>query len=133
MIVLGLNIKHGDSSACLIKDGRLVSAAEEERFIKIKHSSDFPLHSINFCLESNNIRLEDIDYVTVNNNIYYNLFYKILYFSKNLFNLQLWINIFTTSKLSKNTFLKKYLANKIKKKIIYVSHHLAHIFSTFFF
>jgi len=133
MIVLGLNIKHADSSACLIKNGRLLSAVEEERFTKIKHSSDFPLHSINFCLESNNIRLEDIDYVTVNNNIYYNLFYKILYFSKNLFNLQLWINIFTTSKFSKNAFLKKHFANKIKKKIIYVSHHLSHLFSTFFF
>lgn len=42
MIVLGLNAYHGDASACLVRDGELVAAAEEERFRRIKHWAGFP-------------------------------------------------------------------------------------------
>ena len=46
MHILGLNSFHGDSSACLITDGRIVAAAEEERFTRVKHWAGFPARSI---------------------------------------------------------------------------------------
>ena len=87
MIILGLNILHGDSSACLIKNGTLISAVEEERFTRIKHYSNFPQNSISYCLNKSKINIEDVDYVTINTNWKYNLFYKFLFLIKNIFNL----------------------------------------------
>ena len=42
MLILGLNAYHGDSSACMLKDGKIIAAAEEERFRRIKHWAGFP-------------------------------------------------------------------------------------------
>ena len=50
-IIIGLNAYHGDASACIFRDGRLVAAAEEERFTRIKHFAGFPVHAIRYCLE----------------------------------------------------------------------------------
>ena len=50
MIILGLNAFHGDASACLVRDGALVAAAEEERFRRIKHWAGFPSQAIAYCL-----------------------------------------------------------------------------------
>ena len=61
MKVLGLNILHGDSSACLIINGSLVAAVEEERFTKIKHCSEFPVNSIAYCLKKNSLEIDDVD------------------------------------------------------------------------
>ena len=53
MIILGLNILHGDSATFLIRKGKLLSAAEEERFVRIKHASNLPIHAWNaFCQTS---------------------------------------------------------------------------------
>ena len=51
MYILGINAYHGDSSACLLKDGNLVVAVEEERFNRIKHWAGFPAEAIKFCLK----------------------------------------------------------------------------------
>ena len=50
MIILGLNAYHGDSAACLVRDGEIVAAAEEERFRRIKHWAGFPSEAIGYCL-----------------------------------------------------------------------------------
>ena len=50
MYILGINAFHGDSSACLLKNGVLIAAAEEERFRRIKHWAGFPSESIQWCL-----------------------------------------------------------------------------------
>jgi len=63
MYILGISCYYHDSSACLLKDGKLVAAASEERFSRIKHDSFFPYNSIRFCLEQENIRGESLDYV----------------------------------------------------------------------
>jgi len=84
MIVLGLNLIHGDSSACIIKNGKILSAAEEERFTRIKHSSQFPFNAIKFCLKSNNIEIKEVNYITVNSKLSYNLFHKAFFLLKNL-------------------------------------------------
>ena len=63
MIVLGLNAFHGDSSAALVRDGRLVAAAEEERFRRIKHWAGFPSQSVAYCLQEAGLRLGDVEHV----------------------------------------------------------------------
>ncbi len=52
MYILGLNAFHGDSSACLVKDGQLVAAVEEERFRQLKHWAGFPSRAIQYSLIS---------------------------------------------------------------------------------
>lgn len=64
--ILGLNAFHGDSSACLIREGELVAAVEEERFRRVKHWAGFPTEAIRYCLEAAGIGLEDVDHVAVN-------------------------------------------------------------------
>jgi len=55
--ILGLNAYHADSSACIIRDGVLLAAAEEERFRRIKHWAGFPELAIKYCLEAAGIDL----------------------------------------------------------------------------
>ena len=59
--ILGISCGFHDSAACLLKDGKVVSACEEERFTGIKHDFSFPYNTINWILESNSITKEDID------------------------------------------------------------------------
>ena len=49
--ILGINAYHGDSAACMIKDGVLIAAAEEERFRRIKHWAGFPSEALRYCLD----------------------------------------------------------------------------------
>ena len=135
-IVLGLNISgHGDSSASLIKNGKLLSAVEEERFSKIKHYSSFPVNSIKYCLAVNNITLDDVNYIAVNFDSKANYIRKIIFFSKNIFKLNL-IKILTKHYSKSKDILNKfnyYFTKDVSKKLNYTRHHLAHAFSTFFF
>jgi len=77
--ILGINAYHGDSSACLVKDGELVAAVEEERFRRIKHWAGFPKQSIRYCLEHPGININDIDHIALNRNPKANLMRKALY------------------------------------------------------
>jgi carbamoyltransferase len=79
MLILGLNAFHGDSSAAIVRDGKLVAAAEEERFLRVKHWAGFPSQAIKYCLEQAGARLRDVDHVAVNQNSRANLFRKITY------------------------------------------------------
>ena len=65
-IIIGINAYHGDSSACLVKDGVLVAAAEEERFKRIKHWAGFPIDSIKYCLDEAEISLDEVHHIAVN-------------------------------------------------------------------
>jgi carbamoyltransferase len=78
-VVLGLNAYHGDSSACLLRDGKLVAAAEEERFRRIKHWAGFPAESIKYCLAEAGVALEDVSHVAINQNSRANLLRKLSY------------------------------------------------------
>ena len=60
MYILGINAYHGDSSACLLKDGVVISASEEERFRRIKHWAGLPSLAIQFCLRENRIHGNNI-------------------------------------------------------------------------
>ena len=64
--ILGINAFHGDSSACLIRDGALVAAAEEERFRRIKHWAGLPTEAIRYCLSEAGVGLGDVDEIALN-------------------------------------------------------------------
>lgn len=83
MIILGINAYHGDSSACLVKNGMLVAAAEEERFRRIKHWAGFPSEAIKYCLEAAGLDIRQVDHIAVNRDPSANLLKKVLFaFSK---------------------------------------------------
>ncbi len=78
-VLLGLNAYHGDSSACLVVDGRLVAAAEEERFRRIKHWAGFPSEAVRYCLREAGLRLPDVGHVAMNRDPRANLVRKALF------------------------------------------------------
>ena len=63
MRVLGISGLYHDSAAALIEDGRIVAAAQEERFTRKKHDSRFPVHAVRYCLTEGGIGLGDVDHV----------------------------------------------------------------------
>ena len=63
MYILGISAFFHDSAACLLKDGEIFAAAQEERFTRKKHDDSFPHHSILYCLKEADIAAKDIDNV----------------------------------------------------------------------
>jgi carbamoyltransferase len=63
MFILGISCYYHDAAAALLQDGNVIAAAEEERFTRKKHDSDFPMRSIEFCLKMAGITIQEIDYV----------------------------------------------------------------------
>ncbi len=61
--ILGLSAFYHDSAACLVKNGEIVAAAQEERFTRKKHDSDFPKHAVDYCLRQGKISGDELDYV----------------------------------------------------------------------
>ena len=134
MIILGLNVFHADTSACIVRDGKLVAAVEEERFTRIKHFTGFPKNSIDFCLNYSNLTLNEIDIICVNYNKSYNLKEKYLFSLKNFYRSNFFRKAyFSLKKKSLPNFFKKFYNIDISNKIKYVPHHIAHICSTFYY
>ena len=79
MVILGLNAFHADSAAALICDGKLVAAAEEERFRRVKHWAGFPSQAIQYCLREAGLRLSDVQHVALNQDNRASFLRKILY------------------------------------------------------
>lgn len=137
MIILGLNAYHGDSAACLVVDGKLVCAIEEERIRRVKHWAGLPVEAVKWCLEWAEITLRDVDYIAISRKPSARLHKKILRVLKKTPRLS-----FLTSRLknvSKVKDVKQALAeslgedpSKIKAKLVKVEHHRAHLASTFF-
>ena len=67
-LILGINAFHADASAALIRNGKIVAAAEEERFRRIKHWAGFPSQAISWCLSDSCVSLSDIDHIAINTN-----------------------------------------------------------------
>ena len=61
--VLGLSAFYHDSAACLVHDGRIAAAAQEERFTRRKHDRRFPHHSVAYCLKEAGMTIGEVDYV----------------------------------------------------------------------
>ena len=135
MIILGLNIYHGDAAACIFKDGHLIVAAEEERFTRVKHSAGFPIAAVNFCLGSLDIGIDQVDFIAVNRNPKLRIFPKLFYFFKNKFKIKNFVQRFYNFK--KITSLSYDIAQRLnvdaqslKNKILFFDHHLCHAASS---
>jgi carbamoyltransferase len=134
MNILGINAYHGNASAALVCDGKLVAAVEEERFNRVKYAAGFPAAAIRYCLKEAGITLADLDHVAVPRNPYARLGTKLFY--------ALRMPSFARERarvLTKFTGIPTALAAafdsdpaKIKSKFHRVEHHQAHLASTFF-
>jgi len=136
MIILGINAFHPDSSACLVIEGKLKIAVEEERLNRIKHWSGLPLLSINECLKNENIELSDVDYVAINSNYLSNLFYKLKFI---LFNNPELENLLSKIKNKNNKrnildLIAESIGQNFKNncKLLKINHHLSHLSSGYF-
>ncbi len=137
MNILGINAYHGGASACLIQDGRLVAAVEEERFSRIKYQAGFPVESIRFVLAEGGITPRDLDHVGISRKPTANLMKKALFAFQRRPSLRL-----ITDRLN-NSFkvgdLESVFAesvgidrSELKAEFHNVEHHLAHMASAFF-
>ncbi len=143
--ILGLSAFYHDSAACLLVDGKIRAAAQEERFTRKRHDASFPIKSVHYCLSEAGIDINQIDYF-----IFYDKpllkFERIL--ETYLFNVPKGIRSFLKSmplwikqklllpkvieKELKTLGLKDKLSNQIGGKIFFSDHHLSHAASAFF-
>ena len=131
-IIIGINTYHADSSACIIVDGKLIAAIEEERINRKKHYSGYPIESIKECLNIANKKDLEITDIAFNTKPSSNLFSKGIFFLKNFTYKK---NLFS-ERIKKKINVKKQLIEKFKLnkdvKFHYIEHHLAHIASGFY-
>ncbi len=133
MNILGLSCYYHDSAACLIKDGQLVAAVQEERFNRIKNSSDFPINAINYCIQAGGISFDQIDYVAFYekpflkfNRVIQDIVAKFPYsYGSFVRNTPQWLQ----DRLIIPAVLKREIA--YKGKVLFIPHHHAHAASTF--
>jgi carbamoyltransferase len=134
MNILGINAYHGNASAALVCDGKLVAAVEEERFNRVKYAAGFPSAAIRYCLQEAGLTLNDIDHVAVPRNPYARLARKLFY--------ALLMPSFARDRarvISKFTEIPLALAAafdadpaKLKATFHRIEHHQAHLASSFF-
>lgn len=134
MNILGINAYHGNASAAIVCDGRLIAAVEEERFNRVKYAAGFPAQAIYYCLKAAGLTLNEIDHVAVPRNPYARLATKIFY--------ALRMPSFARDRakvLVKFQGIPEALAQafdsdpkKIRAKFHRVEHHQAHLASSFY-
>jgi len=134
MKILGISAFYHDSAASLIEDGYIISAAQEERFTRIKHDQNFPINAINYCLANSGISINDIDLVAFYDKPFLK-FERILEtyiayaprgFKSFLKSIPLWIN--------EKLWMKELIKSKLNYEgnIIFPEHHQSHAASAFF-
>ena len=134
MYILGISAFYHDSAACLVKDGQILSAAQEERFTRKKHDFNFPSHAVQYCLSSSNINGSDLDYVAFYDKPFIK-FERLLetylaYAPVGIKSFWKAIPVWIKQKLWISDLIKKEL--DYKGKIIYPEHHESHAASAFF-
>ena len=134
MFVLGINAFHGDSSACLIQDGRIVAAAEEERFRRIKHWAGFPSMAIAYCLRQAGIELSDVEHIAINQDSKANLGKKMVFTLTKRPDLAMVLDRIRNKR--ERAGVAEHLAqafpdSPFKGKVHAVEHHVAHLSSAF--
>src|SRR6516164_7243058 len=133
-LILGINAYHADAAACIVRDGKLLAAAEEERFRRIKHWAGFPSQAIGYCLKAANVDLSDITHVAVNRSSRANFFRKLSYVafkrpSPHLL-LNRWRNRRQVAHIGDE--LRNLPGRPFAGTIEHVEHHFAHLASAFF-
>jgi carbamoyltransferase len=135
MNILGLNAFHGDAAACLLQDGCIVAAVEEERFTRIKHWAGFPARSIRYCLAAGGMGIGDIDIVAINQDTSANLAHKVGYALLNRPDLKLVLGRLRNRKRRvgvKELLQAEFPGQPIRARFQPVEHHLAHLASAFY-
>lgn len=140
MKILGISAYYHDSAAVLIEEGKIVAAAQEERFTRIKHDASFPTHAIEFCLQAGNTRLQDLEAVVFYDKPFLK-FERILQTVTEtapkglglfLQSMPVWLKekLFLKSEIKKR--LKKMAGKKWEVPLLFSSHHLSHAASAFY-
>ena len=133
-VILGLNAFHGDSSACLVRDGKLVACAEEERFRRIKHWSGMPSEAIRYVLQEGGLKLADVDHVAINRDPSVNNFRRVAYALRRMPSPKLILNRIRNIRraASFEDSLRAALPGEtLRAQVHHVEHHLAHLASAF--
>ncbi|MFA6254828.1 MAG: carbamoyltransferase [Patescibacteria group bacterium] len=134
MYILGVSCYYHDSAACLIKDGRVVAAAQEERFTRKKHDESLPVNAINYCLKFKNLTVDNLDYI-----VFYDkpllkferlLITYINTWPKGLLSFIKAMNVWLSDKLWIEQKIRKHL--KYKSKIYFCEHHYSHAASAYY-
>ena len=134
MIILGVNAYHADSAACLVVNGKIVAAVEEERFRRIKHWAGFPSESIRYCLSEAGLALSDVDHIAINQDSRANLVRKIAFTLAKRPDLGLVLERLRNKQ--KRAGVEAHLAESFpdaafRGEVHRVEHHLAHLSSAF--
>jgi len=141
MRVLGISAFYHDSAAALIEDGRLVGAAQEERFTRKKHDSRFPEKAVQYCLDAAGIKLADVDYVAFYDKPFLKferLIETYLAFAPRGFNsfrmaMPLWLKEKLFQKTLLRDEMKKWQPDfDWQKRLLFGEHHQSHAASAFF-
>lgn len=134
--ILGISAFYHDSAAALLVDGKIVAAAQEERFSRIKHDPAFPKLAIESCLQKAGLEIEDLDHVVFYEKPFLK-FERILEtylhtapkgWKSFLTSMPIWLG----SKLYQSRLIQKGLDRQFKKRIIFPEHHESHAASAFF-
>lgn len=134
MNILGISAFYHDSAACLVRDGDIVAAAQEERFTRKKHDFSFPLNAIDYCLEAGKIKSESLDFIAFYDKPFVK-FERILetylaFAPHGIQSFVMAIPLWIKQKLWMKEFIKKQLG--YEGKIIFPEHHESHAASAFF-
>jgi carbamoyltransferase len=134
-LILGINAHHADASAAIIADGKLVAAAEEERFRRIKHWAGFPSAAIRYCLDEAGVALNDVDHIAVNRDPKARLLQRIKFIVKQHPSLAaIKRRIENRAKIAdlRGEIASEFKLDSLKPKLHNVEHHRAHLGSAFF-
>ena len=131
--ILGLNAYHGDSSACLVVDGKLVAAAEEERFRRIKHWAGLPSESVRYCLAAAGLGLAEVDVIAINSDPRAALLQKAWYTLRHRPDpAYVWERLRNRARRrGVAELLSESLGQSFRGQVEFVEHHRAHLSSAF--
>lgn len=141
MRILGISAFYHDSAAALVGDGKIIAAAQEERFTRAKHDPSFPSNAIKYCLAAGDVRLADLDHVV----FYDKPFLKferlletyIAFAPRGFRSFQMAVPLWVKEKLFQKDLLRKDLAAiepgfEAFEKLLFAEHHLSHAASAFY-
>lgn len=135
MYILGISCFYHESAACLLKDGKVIAASEEERFSRKKHDAGFPKLAIDFCLKKAGIGISDLDYVVFYEKPYWK-FQRILL--STLASYPQAVSLFSKAMvtwLTEKLWVRSTIAGELdidSKKILFVPHHISHSSASFY-
>ncbi len=135
MYILGISCHYHDAAACLLKDGLVIAAAQEERFSRVKHDSSFPVNAIKFCLDFAGISGQQLEYVVFNEKPFLK-FERII--KTILATYPLSGGVFQDAMvnwMTKKLWIKSLIEEHLElpaKKVLFCQHHLSHAAASFF-